>query len=224
MISLISSLIKDGNSGQYILAVCLAYILAVLFAISIHEFSHAFVAYKFGDNTPKAMGRVSLNPARHLDVLGFICLFLFGFGWAKPVQINPSNFKKYKSGCVWVSLAGIISNLLCAFVFSFAYFMFLTFVDVSSNMLLIMLQYLFEYLVIINLSLAIFNFLPIYPLDSYNFIASLSKSDNAFLRFMRNYGNWILIIILVTPIFDIVYSFLLEKILYLFIMLWGLFI
>ena len=89
--------------------------LAVMFVITIHEFAHAFAAHKCGDNTPKAMGRLTINPIAHLDPMGLLFCILFGFGWAKPVQVNPLNFKSYKKGVFWVSIAGVLANYTMAF-------------------------------------------------------------------------------------------------------------
>ena len=89
---------------------------AILAAITCHEFAHGFVSYKLGDPTPKRDGRLSLNPLAHLDIVGTLCLLLFGMGWAKPVQINPGSYKSRKVGTVLVSLAGPLVNYLLAFL------------------------------------------------------------------------------------------------------------
>ena len=91
------------------------YILAVLVAITLHEFSHAYAALKFGDPTAKNLGRLTLNPTKHFELFGLISFLLIGFGWAKPVPVNPARFTRYKAGMIWVSLSGIITNLLLAF-------------------------------------------------------------------------------------------------------------
>ena len=85
----------------------LAKFLAVTLVLTLHEFAHAFVAYKCGDPTAKWAGRMTLNPAKHFDPLGLVCFVFAGFGWAKPVPINEANFKKYGSGCFWTSAAGV---------------------------------------------------------------------------------------------------------------------
>ena len=103
-------------TGMDFIIVSLAYILAVTLALSFHEFAHAYSAYKMGDSTPKLQGRVSLNPFKHIDPIGFICCAMFGFGWAKPVQINQNNFRNIKKGIGWTSVAGVLMNLLLAFV------------------------------------------------------------------------------------------------------------
>ena len=92
--------------------------LCVFFSLSIHEFAHGYAAYKMGDETAKHMGRLNINPMSHLDPIGALCLFLFGFGWARPVPVNPRNFKtgKFKSGMVWTAVAGPLSNLIIAFI------------------------------------------------------------------------------------------------------------
>ena len=83
-------------NGTELIAIMLALAIVLVFSFSLHEFGHAFVAYKLGDVTPKTYGRLSINPLKHMDPIGFVCCFLFGFGWAKPVPINPLNFRNYK--------------------------------------------------------------------------------------------------------------------------------
>ena len=96
----------------------LSVFIAILVILPFHEFAHAFVAVKCGDNTPKNYGRYTLNPLAHFDRVGLICFLFAGFGWAKPVPINPNNFKKYKKGCFLVSIAGVVFNYILSF---FAY-------------------------------------------------------------------------------------------------------
>ena len=95
----------------------LAQFLAVAVVLSFHEFAHAYAAYKNGDPTAKFAGRLTLNPAKHFDPIGVITFALAGFGWAKPVPVNPNNFKDYRKGCFWTSIAGVLMNYAMAFLF-----------------------------------------------------------------------------------------------------------
>lgn len=151
---------------NYILDLLIA-LPAVIMAIGFHESAHAFVAYKMGDNTAKNLGRLSVNPLKHIDPIGFICLFLFHFGWAKPVPINPNNFKDKKKGAVLTALAGPVSNLLLAFIFSIFYMAAVTavqFFGATGTVINVLIEML-GCCVSINISLAIFNLIPIPPLD-----------------------------------------------------------
>lgn len=214
-------------SGLTLLAFILGYCLAVLIAITMHEFSHAYTAYKCGDDTAKLMGRMSLNPFRHLTGIGMLCFLLIGFGWAKPVQVNPLKFRNYKKGNALVSISGILTNLVLAFVFSGLFFLYVHFAgnDVSlySNYFMMFLYYILFFGIIINLSLAVFNLIPVYPLDGFNFIQTFLKYSNPFVQFMYKYGNIILLIILITPIFDIFYGVVIDGLLWLISSFWGLF-
>lgn len=173
----------------------LAYVLAIVISLSLHEFAHAWVSYKCGDETPKLQGRLSINPFRHIDPIGIFCCVLFGFGWAKPVEVNPSNYRNIKKGIGLTSCAGIIMNLILAFCgYGFAQ---LTFLITSQTALVSLLQYFFYYLYFINLSLAVFNLLPIYPLDGFKIVENYTKYNNSFVRFMYRYGNLILIAIVI---------------------------
>ena len=98
--------------------------MAALVALTIHEFAHGYVAYKLGDDTAKSLGRLSLNPIKHLDPFGAICMILFHFGWAKPVPINPTNFKNPRKGFAITAIAGPATNLIVGFFTAFLYLLF----------------------------------------------------------------------------------------------------
>ena len=217
-------LIGSGLPFIEILALILAYIVALLISFCVHEFSHAFVAYKMGDPTAKALGRLTLNPFKHIDSTGFMCLLFFGFGWAKPVQINPTHFKRYKLGMILVSIAGVLANLILAFLFCGLYFFVADFLTSSTNLFFIFLYYLLYFLVVLNLSLFVFNLLPIFPLDGFNFIKAITPSGNKFVNFMQRYGTIILLIFLITPIFEYIYSFVTGGLISIFCDFWGLFV
>ena len=184
-----------AGDTRSIILISLAYIFVVVISLSLHEFAHAFVAYKCGDNTPKMTGRVTLNPFNHMDPIGMICCVLFRFGWAKPVQINQNNFRNIKKGIILTSIAGVIMNLILAFV-GYGIFCALSLIS-SANIILEFLKLFFYYLFVINLSLAVFNFLPIYPLDGFKFVEAVTKYNNSFVKFMYRYGNIILIVLIV---------------------------
>ena len=148
----------------------------VLLALSVHEVSHGYVAYKLGDPTANSFGRLSLDPLKHIDPLGFICMLLFRFGWAKPVPINSRYFKKPRRDIALTSVAGPVSNLLLSFVFviifRFSYEPITANIvkaQITGNVALanvLWYLYIFIYLAIqMNITLAVFNLLPIPPLD-----------------------------------------------------------
>lgn len=151
--------------------------ISIIFALTIHEFAHAWTAYKLGDNTAKYLGRISLNPLRHLDIVGTICFILIGIGWGKPVPINPQHFANPKRDQALVALAGPLVNLLTAFVIAIPYKYSL----VSAPELSQFLKILFE----ISISLFAFNLLPIPPLDGSKIIGFFVPD-----RYFRRYENF----------------------------------
>lgn len=185
-----------GNAGYYVLKYLTSFI-AVMFVLTLHEFAHSFVAHKCGDDTPKYAGRLTLNPFRHFDILGLIMFVMVGFGWAKPVPINPYNFKNYRRGLILTSLAGIIMNLITAFLiyplFILSYAL-VAYVETNLGYVLaVILEYTLQKIFIYSLAFAVFNLLPLPPLDGFNFIEALFKGGKDFIGFLRRYGNIILI-------------------------------
>lgn len=184
----------NSYQGWDFVIVSLAYILVILISLSLHEFGHAFVAYKCGDMTPKMQGRVSLNPIKHIDTIGFICCAVFGFGWAKPVQFNSDNFRNIKKGIGLTSIAGIFVNLILGF-FGCGFF-YLTLLIRSTSIFVLFLQQFFYFMYFINICLAVFNLLPIYPLDGFKLVENYTKYDNPYVKFMYRYGSIILLVVL----------------------------
>lgn len=165
----------------------LVFLVSLVVAITVHEFAHAIVADKLGDGTPRYMGRVTLNPVAHLDPLGTIFLFIAGFGWGKPVPINPHNFKQREDE-IKVALAGIIANVIVAIVVGIPIrIAILQGVPIESSTLLSVLNFVVE----INIVLAAFNLLPIYPLDGSHLIEYLLH-DSPVIEFYRETGPYIL--------------------------------
>lgn len=200
----------------------------VFLSLSVHEFAHGYAAYKMGDPTAKNMGRLNLSPASHLDPLGAICLFLFGFGWAKPVPINPSNFKsgKMKSGMVITALAGPISNLILAFVSVFAAELLAKLANHGTGIMQTVITVACAMLYVLatmNVSLAVFNLIPIPPLDGSKVLNALLPSRLYFkLMQFERYGLLILIILINTPIFTRLLNFLVRMVYALFSLLLNL--
>lgn len=177
----IFQLITSGNYMNAVIAV-LSTCFVVFCCLPVHEMSHAYAAYKLGDDTGKRNGRLSLNPLAHLDIWGTVMIFLFGIGYAKPVPVNIGRFKKPKAGMALVALAGPVSNLLMAFVSIFiAYFIqFLALRSGPANTAITAVLYFFSFAASVNISLAVFNLLPIPPLDG-------SRVLNAFLPAKQYY-------------------------------------
>lgn len=148
-------------------------ILAVVLVIAIwfHEYAHAWVSYVLGDPTPKLQWRLTPNPLKHIDPLGFLMIFLIHFGWGKPVEVNPMYYKNKLRDELLVALAGPFSNFLMAFIGSFLYVLFAKFWWLDP-----LIQLFFYRFIFINIALAIFNLLPIYPLDWYRIVKFLNPS------------------------------------------------
>lgn len=185
----------------------LASILAVIFVFVPHEFAHAFVAYKNGDGTAKFQGRMTLNPIKHIDPVGFVLCIFTGFGWAKPVPIYPANFRNYRKGLFTTAIAGVVTNYIIAFLAYPLCLVLLNFVYYDNYAFLadnIALLYLVEFgyqffglVYLYSLSVFVFNLIPFYPLDGFRIVESFTREINPVRRFLKNYGQYILIILVV---------------------------
>ena len=163
----------------------IARIPVLLFAITIHEYAHGRAALRLGDPTAKNMGRITLNPLPHIDPIGAICLFLFNFGWAKPVPVNTRYFKNIRRDTIIMSLAGPLANLLAAFTAGILIRYFLLPWDVYCTVLV--------YMLFMNIGLFLFNLLPIPPLDGSHVLENaLSPGAAQKYREFGRYGPFIL--------------------------------
>jgi Zn-dependent protease len=172
--------------------------IILLVSIGLHEYAHAWSSHKLGDPTPALQGRLTPNPFKHVDPIGFVMIFLIRFGRGKPVQINPSYYKRPMRDELLSSLAGPAMNLVLAFIGLFIMMLYATLMGISANELM---SYQFDMITrfwwmftTVNISLAVFNLLPIPPLDGYRLIGVFSKK--AFL-WMRTYSHYIMIGLLV---------------------------
>ncbi len=182
----------------------------VLFAISIHESAHAWTANKFGDPTAKLQGRVTLNPIAHIDLIGTIIfpilLAVIGapvFGWAKPVMVNPYNLRNRRRDSMFISAAGPISNLLVSLGIIFLLLIFSQPIMTTTNPTFLLLIKIASYLLMINIFLAVFNLIPIPPLDGSGILEGLLSGEAlTWYEKIKPYGFFILILIIYTHIFD----------------------
>ena len=171
---------------------------AIIIAMSVHEAAHAYSAYYYGDDTAQRYGRLTLNPFAHIDWLGFLLLLVAGFGWAKPVPVNPANFKgNIRVADFVVSVAGITVNFITAVIALFI----LTHVSIGNEGLSLFLEKLAQ----ISIVLAAFNILPIPPLDGSKMLAAiLPGKAHEIIWFLDRYGMFILLLLMFTGAFSII--------------------
>lgn len=183
---------------------------ALLIAITAHEYAHARMAYHFGDASAKLQGRMNLNPINHLDPIGTLMILLVGFGWAKPVPINPYNFNQYRLGLRWVSFAGPMSN----FILGFLTLLLLRILLISGLTGGFFVQFLVV-LMQLNIMLAIFNLFPIPPLDGSKILMSFLRGESlGFYHQLERYAVIILMVLIFTgglgaiivPLYRLVYN------------------
>ena len=189
---LINILFSNNLNADQAVIIFIISLVVFMFSLAMHEFAHGFAAHKMGDDTPKLAGRLTLNPFSHLDLTGFICFALFGVGWAKPVPINPIKFKKYRKGIRWVSISGVLVNVLLGLLAAGIHAVLLATVGIP-NTAMQYVYYALDTIMWVNSFLAMFNILPIYPLDGFNFITSFMKSSNIFIHFSIRNGLKIVI-------------------------------
>ena len=192
---LLNLLLKDPL-GFIIIAIPL------LYAVIFHELAHGWVAYRMGDPTAKSLGRLSLNPLKHLDPLGTLMLFLFGFGWAKPVPVNFNLLRDRRMGMILVSAAGVTTNMILAFLALFIYRL----LHLSQTSIAFELLYIFAK---INIILAAFNLIPLPPLDGSKILMGFAPQNvRNFLFRIERYGLIIIIALLYLGVLNPIIYFL----------------
>jgi len=164
-------------------------------AFTVHEFAHAFASFKLGDHTAKQDGRLTLNPMRHIDYMGFIFLLITGFGWAKPVMVNPSYYKNEQKGMALVALAGPLSNIILGIIGIILHFIF-----ISESFVIV-----FFYFWMINFALCLFNLIPVPPLDGSKILGLFFKGE-AYQAYLKHQfiGFILLMVIIFSGVFGII--------------------
>ena len=186
----------------------LYFLPALLLSLSIHEFGHAFVAYKLGDKSQKELGRLTIAPFAHMDWMGFICIVLFGFGWGKPVMVDDRNFKKRGRDNMLVSLAGPLSNIILAIVFTIVikalWMCGISEATVTSKVGLALLDMLWI-AIIFNVTFAAFNLIPLPPFDGSKVLYYfLPYGGKKFMDKLERYSIYIILFLVITDIYQFI--------------------
>ena len=201
------NLLQGNNAFSMDMIVTKLYMLpGIIIGLTLHEFSHAMVSYRLGDPTPKEQGRITVNPLKHIDPIGFVALIMAGFGWGIPVQINPNYYKKKRLGEALVAVAGVTMNLIIALVFALLLkLLYSSGLAAGSNQPIRAITMMLQYGILINIMLMIFNLLPIPPLDGFNFVTQIFKLDKYswWYQFYR-LGTFILLGLILLNVLDIV--------------------
>jgi Zn-dependent protease len=209
----LETILRGGTVDMTTILMQVLAVMVVIFGVlPLHECAHGWIAYKLGDNTAKYSGRLTLNPLPHIDPMGALFILLFGFGWAKPVPVDPRNFKNPKRGMAITALAGPVSNLLAALVGGFLYVALGLFGGGMPYFLFMALDLFLSYYIIINVSLAVFNLLPLPPLDGSRILGAF-LSDRALSKYYQ-YERYImlgLMLLLFLGVLDAPLGFLQER-------------
>jgi Zn-dependent protease len=178
----------------------------IIVGLSFHEFAHAWVSDRLGDPTPRRQGRVTINPMAHIDWIGFIALLLVGFGWGKPVQIDPSYYKHRRRDEFLVAIAGVTMNLIIAVILSIpAKMMLKAYSSTVPSDLVYNIYLIIFYAISINVVLMIFNLLPVPPLDGWGIVTQIFRLDRYDWWYkVYNYGMYILLALIVFNVTDLV--------------------
>ncbi len=199
--------LRGGISLTDVILYVISSLIVIFITMPIHEFSHGFIATKLGDPTPKYQGRLTLNPFAHIDYLGALSILVFGFGWARPVQVNMRNFKNEKAGMALTALAGPVSNIIVAtiavFLNKLIFYVFANIVGDTLFSIVNFIELILYWIAQINVGLAVFNFIPIPPLDGSKIIAVILP-DRIYYKLLRyeRYLIWAVFVLIYLGVLD----------------------
>ena len=177
----------------------------IILGLSLHEFAHAWMSDRLGDPTPKRQGRLTINPLAHIDWIGFIALLFVGFGWGKPVMIDPGYYKNRRLGEFLTGIAGVTMNLIIAVILSFPTKALLSAYYSGGSGLIENIFYIFYYAVMINVVLMIFNLIPVPPLDGWGILTQIFNLEKySWWYQVYQYGQWILLLLIFTNVTDMI--------------------
>lgn len=180
------SILQGDLSISSVLMHILAVTVIVMLILPFHEVAHGYIAYKLGDDTAKKEGRLTLNPLHHIDYIGALCLLLVGFGWANPVPVNPYNLKNPRRDMAFVALAGPVANLIAALVGAILEMIVsVILVKTGAYGAMELVEAFFDYYVSVNVGLAVFNLIPLPPLDGSKILGAFLPTE-AYVKMMRN--------------------------------------
>jgi Zn-dependent protease len=170
----------------------LKFLPGIILGLTVHEFSHAFVAHLCGDSTSKEQGRITLNPLKHIDLFGFIMLMVVGFGWAKPVQFTEQNLRNPKTDVIKIAVAGPMSNAIIAMILSVLFSLLVSFIPIYSSQTVRLIYEIINYAIYINWGLFVFNLIPLPPLDGSHLLFHQIKRFPLLYTGLYKYGSMIL--------------------------------
>jgi Zn-dependent protease len=179
----------------------LEFLPGIILGLTVHEFSHAYIAKRCGDLTPSEQGRVTLNPFKHIDALGFVMLLVAGFGWAKPVQFNEQNLRNPKTDVIKIAVAGPVSNAITAMFLSIIFSLYNYFLPGYYGNWMQIVNNVFLYAIYINWGLFIFNLIPLPPLDGSHLLLNQFKRFPRLYDGLYKYGSWIFFGLIIVTVF-----------------------
>lgn len=179
----------------------LKFLPGIITGLTVHEFSHAYMAKRCGDLTSEAQGRISLNPMKHIDMLGFIMLLVAGFGWAKPVEFNEANLRNPRKDIIRIAISGPASNALLAMFLSVVFAAIMHFTEGNYSSGIYLTKEVFLYAIYINWGLFIFNMIPLPPLDGSHLLLNYFRRFPSLYEGLYKYGSWIFLGLILVTVF-----------------------